>query len=375
MKWSSLSFWLPALGAVAHAATNAGELYIFENDATVASRQHHTISPDAARLILASRLGVESYHDAGIILDDTLAVINDLGGSQDVFSDRDTRRRVAVMLSTSDREHFAGGDQSYTFKATIPSPPAYERSEQLFQALAKQSQQLTGQGAGNSNSFADTGILYDDGSTVVHIADAGAAGSSMISKWQDKGYDVVLLVSPAKKVASSSKYGHFTVPSSSHGKRQMREEPLEEEIKDVESPNETITPFKSNDTSPLRGILPFCYSTKEKCEATTRNCTGHGSCKLAYTQKDSAGDDEGVPCFSCSCQASVRQNKDGTKKTTVWGGPACQKKDVVAPFWVIAGVTVLMMFLVSWGVGTIWSMGEEDLPSVIGAGVSGVPRK
>jgi len=105
----------------------------------------------------------------------------------------------------------------------------------------------------------------------------------------------------------------------------------------------------------------------------SRNCTGHGSCKLKFTDKDAGGG--GAKCYQCSCSADVRTNKDGTKKTTQWGGPACQKKDVVAPFWLLAGFSVGLMFLVSWAIGTLMTMGSEDLPSVIGAGVSGVPRR
>ena len=40
-------------------------------------------------------------------------------------------------------------------------------------------------------------------------------------------------------------------------------------------------------------------------------------------------------------------------------------------FWLIALFTVAMVGLVSFAVGQVWSMGEEELPSVIGAGVSG----
>lgn len=45
------------------------------------------------------------------------------------------------------------------------------------------------------------------------------------------------------------------------------------------------------------------------------------------------------------------------------------------PFWLLAGFSVLMASLVSWGIGMLLTMGNEELPSVIGAGVSGVPRK
>ena len=41
----------------------------------------------------------------------------------------------------------------------------------------------------------------------------------------------------------------------------------------------------------------------------------------------------------------------------------------------LAGFTVGFVFLLSWGVGLLWTMGELELPSVIGAGVSGVPRR
>ena len=66
-------------------------------------------------------------------------------------------------------------------------------------------------------------------------------------------------------------------------------------------------------------------------------------------------------------------NEDGTIKTTQWGGPACQKKDISAAFWLLAGFSIVMMATVSWGVGLLFSIGQEDLPSVIGAGVAG-PR-
>jgi hypothetical protein len=78
--------------------------------------------------------------------------------------------------------------------------------------------------------------------------------------------------------------------------------------------------------------------------------------------------------FGCACtKPEVRTNRDGSKKTTWFGGAACQKKDVAAPFWLLASVTVLLVSIVSMGVGMLFSMGSEELPSVIGAGVSG-PR-
>ena len=56
-----------------------------------------------------------------------------------------------------------------------------------------------------------------------------------------------------------------------------------------------------------------------------------------------------------------------------WGGAACQKKDVSAPFFLLAGLTIALVGVVSWGIGLLMSVGQEELPSVIGAGVAG-PR-
>lgn len=170
-------------------------------------------------------------------------------------------------------------------------------------------------------------------------------------------------------------YGSYSMPSK-HSKRQQ-EAPLLSDYSDstVSSqpkPYATLNAH-ANNSSPLKGILPHCFSSLSSCQSMTRNCTGHGSCSLRYTDKDASNN--GAPCYSCMCTSDVRTNKDGTKKTMQWGGPACQKKNVVVPFWLLAGFTVLMVFLIGWGIGLLWTMGEQELPSVIGAGVSGVSKK
>lgn len=136
------------------------------------------------------------------------------------------------------------------------------------------------------------------------------------------------------------------------------------------SHSNSTSPSKGNSTvTPPRGILPACYSSQSACESRTHSCSGHGSCKLAY----SYGSGDKVNCYACACTPSVRTNKDGTKKTTVWAGPACQKKDVSMPFWLLGGFSIFLISVVIWGVGLLYAMGQEELPSVIGAGVAG-PR-
>ncbi len=43
------------------------------------------------------------------------------------------------------------------------------------------------------------------------------------------------------------------------------------------------------------------------------------------------------------------------------------------PFWLLGGMTVLLVSVVMWGIGLLSEMGAQELPSVIGAGVAG-PR-
>lgn len=70
----------------------------------------------------------------------------------------------------------------------------------------------------------------------------------------------------------------------------------------------------------------------------------------------------------------MRQDADGKNiKSIQWGGAACEKKDISVPFFLFAGFGVAMMAVVVGSIGLLYGMGKEELPGVIGAGVTG-PR-
>lgn len=117
-----------------------------------------------------------------------------------------------------------------------------------------------------------------------------------------------------------------------------------------------------------RNLAPVCHATNSSCAEATNNCSGHGSCYLK-----SGSDSEASPanCYACRCQQTVVRKSDGTTQTIQWGGPSCEKKDISSPFWLIAGVTVLLVLMVGSGIGMLFSMGQQELPSVISAGVGG----
>ena len=115
--------------------------------------------------------------------------------------------------------------------------------------------------------------------------------------------------------------------------------------------------------SPLGIYLPACFSSGDACNNATNNCSSHGSCSRKYSS-----------CYACKCgRTVVQQNDDGTTKSVQWGGSACEKKDISAPFFLFAGFSVAMVGLIAGVIGMVFSMGQEELPSVIGAGVAG-PR-
>lgn len=117
-------------------------------------------------------------------------------------------------------------------------------------------------------------------------------------------------------------------------------------------------------------LMPVCYASNSSCVDATNNCSGHGYCYRKYASKHEAVSSD---CYACKCVDTVVRNKDGTIKRIQWGGPACQKRDVSTPFFLLAGIAVMIVVAVSSGIGMLFSVGQEELPSVIGAGVA-APR-
>lgn len=191
---------------------------------------------------------------------------------------------------------------------------------------------------------------------------------------------VTIILMPTTSYGAMS-WGSYLMPNTESPLRKRQiEKPLSEAFEaasratDEPAPMSTpLTTFaESNQSAPLRGILPACFRSQEECEKTTRNCTGHGKCRKLYHDRDTK---QGGDCYSCQCSATKEDRGDGKVKTTVWGGPACQKQDVSIAFWLIALFTVGLIFVVSFAVGSVLTMGSEELPSVIGAGVSGPVKK
>ncbi|KAG7293687.1 hypothetical protein NEMBOFW57_003743 [Staphylotrichum longicolle] len=100
--------------------------------------------------------------------------------------------------------------------------------------------------------------------------------------------------------------------------------------------------------------LPQCFQSANSCMTQTNSCPATAASKRQQRQRD---------------HVSRRELLRG-RKTVHWGGNMCQKEDISVPFWLIAGFTITIVGAVSFAIGLLFSVGEEQLPGVIGAGVS-----
>lgn len=133
---------------------------------------------------------------------------------------------------------------------------------------------------------------------------------------------------------------------------------------------------QASDKDTVRGILPSCFKSVSACQKSTNNCSSHGECKLLHKGRGKGSNQESLDCYGCACVPTIKEVGKDQRQVTHWGGPACQKRDISTQFWLFVGVGVILSFLAASGIGMLFSIGSEELPSVIGAGVSGpVARK
>lgn len=192
---------------------------------------------------------------------------------------------------------------------------------------------------------------------------------------------IITIPSSHSKSAKGADYGAYSMPTGAQSPLRKRQTSIAEEPLEVQPSAAPVThnsiPVSSlaDQSDPLPGILPACFPSLSACESTTRNCSGHGTCGKKYTDENAPDDSRFKSCYACQCSATTKESGSGGVSTTYWGGPACQKRDVSVQFWLIALFSVAMVGLISFAVGQIWSMGDDELPSVIGAGVSGPVKR
>ena len=105
--WLSTGIFVAALSCLTQAAESSGSLYIHEAATSQSHPRSRTISPESARLIIASRLGLDRYHELSSGTKDTLDAINDFAGSQQLLVGASTQEPVALLWAQT---HDATGE-------------------------------------------------------------------------------------------------------------------------------------------------------------------------------------------------------------------------------------------------------------------------
>lgn len=164
-----------------------------------------------------------------------------------------------------------------------------------------------------------------------------------------------------------SKHAYWTTNAPSELRRRFLESPISDAVtKVVVAPGSGGAVAEAADPSSKMNL--GCFSSFNSCVSSTSNCTGHGTCVDKYAVPGQGSGDK--QCFVCSCLSTKAHPDKENSQHVHWGGAYCQKIDVSSPFWLLFGTSLILVGLVTGCIVMLFSVGEEKLPGVIGAGVS-----
>jgi hypothetical protein len=348
-------FLVPALAGLA-AAESEIEAYILRSQQTGSAS---SISSTAAQTILQQRVGYAKQLAEDISEEDIHQITQyGIKSSQHLFTDApaDDLSSLVVVVKNADDSRVAGLKKAISSYGPSFTAPGLEELPSSY--LPKTSKQC---------SLEDTVALKSGcwrGKSAYLEYDAAKDSkalkslSSSISKLQSTTLETTLVIVPTSSTPSELR------------RRQQSEAVLNEEFKIQTTSSQSDSATTKNDEQSFNphpfvaklGTIPACFTSKNACETATSNCSGHGICLNKYKA------DADSSCYSCHCQ-KTRENKK-SESVWYWGGAACQKQDVSVPFWLFVGFTIFMVGAVGFSISLLFSVGEEKLPGVIGAGVS-----
>ncbi|ELR09994.1 hypothetical protein VC83_06395 [Pseudogymnoascus destructans] len=387
----SFGLLLPVIAGVAHATSSRVDSFVFtaskELDAGSVS-----LTPEQVRVVLAQQLDVTQYHrlGAGDRSEKELKLINTLGGQHPKLFDEDVAgatspRHLVVFLDVS-------LDGSKALKAKWSEKGRTEPSFVMVGSPGRESvgtlvrdiqQQISPRELPNEQCTLTKAIdvsasecWHNKNSHIMHKFTDDSSDFDTFVKSQDSLFSAIekgdleatfLLMTPGQTNRFKKQpWGSYSLPASDSDLRKREQEQPMSDIVSSSSSSTLSGPLPTS--TPIGRLPPLCYNTLESCTTSTQNCSGHGACFRKFGPAEGAS---GASCFACKCYGP-----DPTDKTRkgYWGGAACQKQDISAQFWIIAGFSALLIGIVSYAIGMMFSIGSEKLPGVIGAGVAAKTR-
>ncbi|KAI0190949.1 hypothetical protein EV127DRAFT_429384 [Xylaria flabelliformis] len=363
------SFLLPALAGVTAAADPApqhGEAYMLRHSKQTTSSNPPSIPNSLAEAILLQRLNrpsVLGQIPQTLDEDEAVSYINEFATPpRPLFdsTDADEPRQLVIAFSG------VTPDQHKQLKAAIPRVPLAFTAPGLGRLPVKASSDCAFGPSINPKSSqcwsGKTQYLHYDVKKNSDIVKQLSVNLASLKSYANEGLmetTIVFLDGSSsdeelrrrdlqfqkEKVMSESSSSGNTFVSSTHGSS---------------GGDKVFDAFAGRPTT-----VPHCFVSLNACETATSSCSGHGECLDRWGKDDTKNS-----CFFCHCKSTVEEDEKGRGHVYYWGGATCQKRDVSTPFWLFAGVTIALVGTIAFSIGLLFSVGEEKLPGVIGAGVS-----
>ncbi|KAL1972143.1 hypothetical protein VTN31DRAFT_7362 [Thermomyces dupontii] len=374
------------LATAAAAAAHHGAIVLIPSS-DHESQTPKTIQENVAKLILEQRLHSGQYSHLGTVDEAVAELLNEYGGAQEpLFGDAAERdpRRLLVVLDGVDADDTPTEHVNYLRVRNVS--PDFASQPFIESLLGLDCSSRAGskpcsyvvdgdKTAGIKNAknclakFPAFQILED-------FFDAPSLEKSPLARidgWigSDEFAGVLRLGFRSSDVASTSTSEFVTSLLTSTGVQDRTVVLLPSKSRSTQAQLQRRSSIGKTESSPLAEpvspLLPVCYDSETSCATATNNCSGHGEC---YLKSSSHNDAVMGDCYACRCFKTNVTTQNGDIRTIQWGGAACQKEDVSSPFFLLAGVTILAVVGISTAIKLLFNVGQQELPSVIAAGVS-----
>ncbi|CRG92215.1 hypothetical protein PISL3812_09271 [Talaromyces islandicus] len=396
--WHISRLLVASLAAVTTAAATDGSIFIFDSE-TRSAQTHNSVNEDAAKLLLQQRMLSTDFAASAGLDEPVLELLNSYGGEQNSLFDEphSSQQRLLVIIEGLTKD--AGAIQPSISSATLRIPRVssdFVDSSMLESFLASSSQSAWSQKQCTYEAAADAKIQASNSHKLQACLSRYTGGGAMstsyaetlarlpsfsVESWHNSDDNRALMKMTFKKgtkdqsavekflglaseLFNAPEQTYLLLPEVSSNRPSRNENKFSRKRSTtlLDKTSARAAQKKGSDLS--SALLPVCYATNSSCSSSTNDCSGHGSC---YLKSGSKKDDE---CFACRCRQTTVENSDGSIRTVQWGGSACQKEDISTPFFLLASITVLAILAVGAGISMLFSVGQQELPSVINAGVN-----
>lgn len=355
--------------------------------------EHDVSTPELprqlTRLILQQRLGVDKHFSSLKELsslpntEDAISYINTLGRSEvPLFSESDSETPSQLLIIIEGLEDgdmkdiLPGVKKTFAIDVAPNSAAIRKLIDGEFGAVGvRQSSCEFGRAINplDENCWSgQSSIIRYDAKKHAGIIEAVQKAAPKLQRYAETGeMETAILVFPeSSRKSKTSSWSSY--PSELH--RRQAEAVLSSEgpfLASSQTPK-AKSPVASNSPGNVeRGAIPACFKSWSGCVNATNSCSGHGFCVNKWSNDIPEDGSEppktdGAACFVCSCKRTLNEKNH----TTSWGGATCEKIDVSTPFALFVGFTIIMVTVIAGGITMLYSIGNEPLPGVLGAGVA-----